>query len=240
MRDLPAAGRLAAWGSAALRGDCSLDDAADAVAGPDDAAHRVAGLPGEPVPVTLAYALGRLRALGATGLRLVLPRPGDPGGLPGPPPFTTAAVAAGAAVVAVGADLGLLPAARGSWQAYAVAQDRRTPMSVRDAERALGTAVRDAAEVLANLEVARWDPAAADVLAGRSQPIPSPLPPGTEPAAHALLAQALRLAAVAEVAGSGDGAALTSSVMTARLQALRDLEDAARRAVEAACSPRVG
>ena len=236
MRDLPEAGRLAAWGAAALRGDCSLDDAADAVPGPADPGHRVAGLPGEPGPVTLAYALGRLRALGATGLRLVLPRPGDPSGLPGPPPFTAAAVECGAAVVAVGADLAVLPNGRASWRAYAVDQDRRTPLSVRDAERALGAAVREATEVLADLDVARWDPAAAEVLAARSTAAPSPLPPGTDPAAHALLARALRLAAVAELAQTGEGAAVTASAMTARRRALRDLADAARHAVEAACS----
>ena len=84
VEDLLPAGRLAAWGSAALTGAASPDEAADAVAGPVDPGHRVTDLPGEDGPVTLPYALVRIRSLGASGLRLVLPRPGDVSGLPGP------------------------------------------------------------------------------------------------------------------------------------------------------------
>jgi len=237
VHELPGAGRLAAWGTAALTGACSLDEAADAVTGPHDAAHRVLGLPGEGTPVTLAYALGRLRFLGAAALRLVLTRPGDPSGLPGPKAFTEGAVAGGAAVVAVGAEIGLLPAARGDWQTYVVEPDRRTPLSIHDAERALGAVVRDAAEVLAALDVARWDPAAADVISRGTRAASSPLPPSAPPAAHALLARSLRLASVLEVAQASEGAAVSGTAMTARRQVLRDLDTAVRRAVEAACSP---
>ena len=80
MHELTSAARLSAWGSAALEGAVSLDDAADVIAGSDRAAHRVFGLDGEDGGVNVAYALGRLRADGAHGLRLVLPRPGDIGG----------------------------------------------------------------------------------------------------------------------------------------------------------------
>lgn len=239
MHELPSAGRLAAWGSAALAGTCSLDEAADAVTGPHDVGHRVLGLPGEDGPVTLAYAFGRLRALGATALRLVLTRPGDPSGLPGPKVFTEAAVARGCAVVAADAQIGLLPAARATWQTYVVEPDRATPLSINDAERALSTVVRDAAEVLATLDVARWDPAAAEVISRSSRATRSPLPPSAPPGAHALLAQALRLAGVLEVAQASEGAAVSGTTVTARRQVLRDLDTAVRRAVEAACSPRI-
>lgn len=241
MQQLSAAGRLAAWGSAALAGACSLDDAVDAVTGPDDPGHRVLGLPGEDDAVTLAYALGRLRRLGATGLRLVLPRPGDASGLPGPKPFTDVAVERGEAVVSVGAMVALLPAGRASWQAYAVAADPRTPPTLREAQRELEAAVREAASALASLDVARWDPAAAEVLTGRSRALRSPLPAHAGPDAHALLAQAMRLAAVAELAQGSDGGAISASTMTSRREALRGLADAARHAVEAASSaPPIG
>lgn len=238
MRELPGAGRLAAWGSAALRGAVSLDDAADAVAGGHDAAHRLAGLPGEEAPVSLAYGLGRLRALGATGLRLVLPRPGDAAGLPGPAAFTQAAVSCGAAVVAEGADLALLPAGRGMWQAYAVERDLRTPLSLRDAERGLAAVIRESAAVLATLDVARWDPAAAAVV-GRPARHTS-LPPTAAPHAHAVLAQALRVAGIVEIARDTEGGSVTTREMTARSDVLRDLDTAARRALEAACRPTPG
>lgn len=232
--ELPAAARLASWGSAALVGRCSPDDAAASVHAADDPPHRVTGLPGEPGAVSVAYALGRLRALGATGLRLVLPRPGDVSALPGPARFNTAALEAGAAVLAVGADLGLLPAGRAQWQSYAVGTLRPTPRSLRDADRELTSAVRRAAEELAALDVARWDPAAAGLLGG---PVgASPLPRTAPAPAHALLAKAQRLVAVAEVALASDGGALQASAMARRRTALGDLADAARRAIEAACS----
>ena len=240
MQELTAAGRLAAWGTAALAGRVSPDEAADAVAGPRDAGHRVAGLPGEAGPVTLAYALGRLRSLGVTGLRLVLPRPGDVSGLPGPPAFNAAAVEHGEAVVVVGGSpLGLLPEGRGGWQAHQVEPDGRTPLSLHDADRDLTRATREAAELLARLDVARWDPAVAEVLTGRSRSRPSALPQDAPAQAHQVLDRAMRLALIVELAGRSEGAAVSTSEMQARTQVLRDLDAAARRAVEAACSPAV-
>lgn len=235
--DLHPAGRLAAWGSAAVTGAASPDEAADAVAGPHDPVHRVAGLPGEDAPVTLPYALARLRALGVTGLRLVLPRPGDVSGLPGPADVNAAALAAGAAVVtAGGCHLALVPDGRSSWAAHHTAPDPRARPTVREAERALGSAVRDAAAELGRLDVARWDPAAAQVLTGRGASGRTSLPYSADAAAHALLAQGLRLARLVEVALATDGAAVSGGEATARRQVLRDLGDAARHAVEAACS----
>ena len=61
------------------------------------------GCPGEAAPVGLTLALGRLRALGATGLRVALPVPGHPLGLSGPPEFNARALEAEEAVVATGA-----------------------------------------------------------------------------------------------------------------------------------------
>jgi hypothetical protein len=237
VHDLLPAGRLAAWGSAALAGAVSPDEAADAVTGPHDPGHRVSGLPGEDAPVTLPYALVRLRALGATGLRLVLPRPGDVSGLPGPADLNAAALAAGAAVVAAGGcHLALVPGGRATWAAHAASPDGRSRPTVREAERALGAAVRDAAAELARLDVARWDPAAAEVVHGRPASGRTPLPASADPAAHALLTQAMRIARLVEVATASDGAAVTGSESTARALVLRDLGDAARHAVEAACS----
>ena len=58
--------------------------------------------------------------------------------------------------------------------------------------------------------------------------------------AQAIAAQvidtALRLLAIVEVARADDGAAVSASEMAARREVLREIETAARRAVEAACS----
>jgi len=241
MHELSAAGRLAAWGGAALAGTVSPDEAADQVTGAHDPAHRVLGLPDEPVPVNLPYALARLRSLGATGLRLVLPRPGDVTGLPGPPAFNERAVARGEAVLTVGGSpLGLLGEGRGTWSVVPVGTDRRTPMSVADASRELDAAMRESTALLLRLDVARWEPAAAEVLAARSRSVRAELPMSVDQRAHLLLSQAQRIAAVVELARGGDGTAVTAEEMASRAGVLRDLDRAARRAVEAACSAPVG
>ena len=239
MHDLPSAGRLAAWGSAALAGAVSPDEAADAVAGRDDPAHRVTGIPGEEQPVVLSYALARLRSLGATGLRLVLPRPGDVNGLPGPPDFNRAALDAGAAVLTTGTcRVGLIPTGRCAWSALPVSEGRPPTETVRTAELDLARAVREATDLLTRLDVARWDPAADALGSGHSAT--RALPSSADTAAHRLLAQALRISAVVEVARGSQGAAASGGQIVSRDQALRALDDAVRRAIEAACSPPLG
>lgn len=116
----PRSGRLAAWGNALLAGFVAPDDAALAIVG-EDAVHRVEGLPGESAPVGLTLALGRLRTLGATGLRVALPAPGHPLGLSGPPEFNARALDAEEAVVCEGAALGLVP------EVYEAGPMRRRP-----------------------------------------------------------------------------------------------------------------
>ena len=242
MPDLPAAARLAAWGTAALAGGVSLDEAADRVAGADDAPHRVFGVPGEPNGVNVAYTLGRLRALGVTSLRLVLPRPGDATGLPGPPAFNERAVSHGAAVLTHGGTtLGILDETRGAWTAHEVAADPRTPLGLRDAERELLRVTREATEVLMRLDVARWEPAAAEVLAHQSnRATRPPLPPSFPPDAVMVLTHAQRIAMIVDAARASDGAAVTAAEARARADVLRELDAAARRGIEAACRGAVG
>jgi hypothetical protein len=238
VRELSTAGRLAAWGTAALAGEVSPDDAADQVCGSHDAAHRVLGLPDEPQPVNLPYALGRLRALGATGLRLVLPVPGDAAGLPGPADFNQRAISRGEAVVTTGrARLGLLSESRGAWSAHPVGDAGRAVLPLPDAARDLTRVMQEATELLVRLDLTRWEPAAAGVLAERSRAVRPELPMSADVQAQHVLHQALRIARIVELARAGDGAALTAAEMTARTEVLRDLDTAARRAVEAACSP---
>jgi hypothetical protein len=235
--DLPAPARLVAWGNACLNGAVSPDEAAERVTGPTDATHRVFGLPGETGGVSMTYALARLGALGVTSMRLALPRPGDVSGLPGPPAFNERALASGAAALAAGpAPLGLLDETRGAWTVHQVAQDVRTPVALADADRDLQRVMRTATALLMQLDVARWQPAAADVLAHQSRTSRSPLPARADPRAAKVLDTALRLLSIVEVARADDGAAVSAAEMAARREILRDIETAARRAVEAACS----
>jgi hypothetical protein len=245
MHELTPAARLSAWGSAALEGTVSLDDAADVIAGSGGTAHRFFGLVGEEGGVNIAYALGRLRADGAHGLRLVLPRPGDIAGLPGPATFNDQALSRGEAVLTVGGPPrgvlgGLSGGARGAWTVQDVSPDDRTPLSLRDAEWSLNRQMREATAVLMQLDIARWEPVAAEVLQHQaSNATPASLPPSSPARAHHILECALRMLTIVEVARQSDGGAVTSVEADARRQVLRDLDTAARRGLEAACSAAV-
>ena len=237
MPDLPAAARLVAWGNACLTGAVSPDEAAERVTGPTDVTCRVFGLPSETGGVSMTYALARLRALGVTSMRLALPRPGDVSGLPGPPAFNERALATGSAALTAGpTPLGLLDESRGAWTVHHVAQDVRTPLLLADAERDLHHVMRSATARLVHLDVARWQPAAAEVLAHQAKAARSPLPSTASPRAAQVLETSLRLLSIVEVARADDGAAVSAVEMASRREALRDIETAARRALEAACS----
>ncbi|WP_155054104.1 hypothetical protein [Streptomyces blattellae] len=167
----PRSGRLAAWGNALLAGLVSPDDAVLAIVG-EDAVHRVEGLPGEAAPVGLTLALGRLRALGVTGLRIALPQPGHPLGLSGPPEFNARALEAEEAVICYGAALGLVPEVYEAgpdgdvhvevvWHCLAVREAPPADVpSLGEAERELAEALREATEVLSRLDVAGSGPVA--------------------------------------------------------------------------------
>ncbi|MEV6808537.1 hypothetical protein [Streptomyces sp. NPDC051132] len=167
----PRSGRLAAWGNALLAGLVSPDDAVLAIVD-EDAVHRVDGLPGETAPVGLTLALGRLRTLGVTGLRVALPAPGHPLGLSGPPEFNARALEAGEAVVCHGAAFGLVPEvyeagpegdvhAEVVWRVLPVREAPPADVpSLGEAERELAEALREATEVLSKLDVAASGPVA--------------------------------------------------------------------------------
>ncbi|MFC5722430.1 hypothetical protein ACFP1Z_19880 [Streptomyces gamaensis] len=248
-------GRFTAWGNALIAGFAAPDDAAHHITG-SDAVHRVTGLPGESGPVGLTLALGRLRALGATGLRLALPVPGHPLGLSGPPEFNARALEAGEAVVASGAALGLVPEvaeygpegdvhAEVQWRCLAVrdAPPADVP-SLGEAERELAEALREATEVLARLDVAGSGPvaqAALEAYRARAERGRELLAPGYPPRAARVLELAQRVGALVAIAhrpgdggGREHGAAVSASQIAARAEALRPVERTARRAEVAA------
>jgi hypothetical protein len=245
----PRSGLLAAWGNALLAGFVSPDDAALAVVG-DDALHRVDGLPGETGPVGLTLALGRLRTHGVTGYRVALPAPGHPLGLSGPPEFNARALEAEEAVVAAGAPYGLVP------EVYAVGPEgdrhvevvwhclpvREAPPadvpSLGEAERELAEALREATDVLSQLDVAASGPvaeAAVDAYRARAERRREVLAPGYPPRAVRVLELAQRVGLLVSLAQEhGHGGAVSASEMAARSAALRPVERVARRAQVAA------
>ncbi|MFD7082731.1 hypothetical protein ACFYXV_28125 [Streptomyces sp. NPDC002181] len=246
----PRSGRLAAWGNALLAGLVSPDEAVLSIVG-EDAVHRVEGLPGESGPVGLTLALGRLRALGVSGLRVALPAPGHPLGLSGPPEFNARALEAEEAVVAVGAALGLVPevAEAGpapgdlhvsvTWHCLPVREAPPADVpSLGEAERELAEALREATVVLTRLDVAGSGPVAEAALSAyraRADAGREVLAPGYPPRAVRVLALAQRVDLLVSLAYEhGPGGAVAASEMAARAEALRPVERVARRALVAA------
>lgn len=249
MESLPRSVRLAAWTTAWFRGDSSIDDVMDRVRGIDDEPHDVEGAPiGSPVP--LAGALRALRDAGASGAAVALPRPGDPHGLAGPRALVEAAVAAGEAVLAVGAPYAMVP----NITAFGPAGDQgqlvrwgwhdAVPSGPGDdiatAERALSTALLRANSTLVELNIAAWRPEVAQLLEDvRTGKNAAPLPISYSGPAQALAARAARLWAVTDFALS-DRSAAAAGVVAARRAALLPLERAARHALVAACNSLAG
>ncbi|MET7766123.1 hypothetical protein [Streptomyces sp. NPDC005336] len=254
MLDEPRSGRLASWGNALLAGLVSPDEAALRIAG-EDASHRVAGLPGESGPVGLTLALGRLRALGAKGLRVALPIAGHPLGLSGPPEFNARALDAGEAVIGTGVALGLVPGVSAVgpdgdqhievvWHCLAVREAPPADVpSLSEAERELAEALREATEVLSRLNVAGAGPvaqAALEAYRARAERGREVLAPGYPPRAIRVLELAQRVGALIGIAyaAGGDGlehgAAVSASEIAARAEALRPVERTSRRAQVAA------
>jgi hypothetical protein len=245
MHSEPRSGRLASWGNALLAGLASPDDAALAVVG-DDAVHRVEGLPGEPGPVALTLAFGRLRTLGVSGFRVALPAPGHPLGLSGPPEFNARALEATEAVIAAGAPYGLVPEVTSAgpdgdvhvevvWHCLGVREAPPTDVpSLGEAERELAEALRDATEVLSNLDVAASGPvadAAVEAYRARAERSRDLLAPGYPPRAARVLELAQRVGLLVSLAQEhGHGGAVSASEMAARVAALRPVERVARRA----------
>ena len=240
--------RLVAWVRSWRAGLVPYDEVADEVAGDEE--HLVADAPGTWTDVTLREGLTAFSKLTPDQIRLVLPAPGDPRGLPGPGPFTGAALIAGEAVVA--GELGLVPEVRthtsGSgvtfetvlWRCYALPASPapHVPVAVSEAESELNLVLAEATNTLARLDIAQWRPELAGALAAIRRPdSANELPPGFDPRARRLFARANILDRVLALAEEvAPGGAVTNYEAQARDAALRPLAAACRGALAAACN----
>lgn len=255
--EVPRSARLAAWGTAALRGECAWTDAVRAVVR-DDEPHTVdteqvqgAVLPSEGSDGVFRL-LRFLHHSAADTLRVVLPAPGDVLGLPGPPAFNEEAAVAGECVLVDFGPrtpgYGLVPTIEAFGSAYEVGHlvtwtlTHTNPLRVTDvgslaeADRALKEALGEAIETLATLDVARWREDAADRIAAVREGVlaPNSLPRGAPPRAVQVLSSAARIRAIVALAVEDDGAAISGHEAQRRAQALRGLDAVARRGIVAA------
>lgn len=263
--ELPRSVRLAAWGTAALAGAVPIPAAVAAVTG-DDEPHGVElatperGLSetrpdGVPGPDGLAGLLVAWRAAGVTGLRVVLPVPGDVLGLPGPAAFNRLALQAEECVLTAappgGPAWGAVPVVtefgsrwepgrQVTWAVQAVTPRPATDGgTLAEAERALREALAEATHVLDRLDVASWRDDAGARIAGLRQGEGLPagaLPPSAPARSVRVLGTALNLRAIVALATEDDGGAVTGYAATARRDALRSLDTASRRATAAAAN----
>jgi hypothetical protein len=233
--------RLAWWGTAWLRGHVVADHLIDAVVD-QDATHLVMFPGSDPEP--LITGLGRLRADGADAFGAALPAEGDPVGLGGPADFNAAAFDAGEAVVALDAAgfglRGLVPARVGAAVTWSVmAAERRQLPDVGEADRALRSALPEAADALASLDVARWRPEVADRLMNLRHRPRAVAPQGVPQRCVELAERARQALEIVALALEDDGAAQSAAEAGVRREALLPLGRAARRALVAAASPEV-
>ncbi|GAB3810055.1 hypothetical protein GCM10027605_47070 [Micromonospora zhanjiangensis] len=240
--------RFVTWVRAWRAGLVPYDEVAEQIAGDEE--HLVADAPGTWTDVPLREALPTLSKITPDDVRLSLPAPGDPRGLPGPGPFAGAALLAGEAVLA--GDLGLVPEVRshtsGSgdtfetvlWTVYPLPERRGAYLDpgAAEAEAELATALAEATAALTRLDVAAWRPELAGALAALRRPDGSTdLPPGFDPRARRLFARASVLDQVLALAEhAAPGGAVNTYEAQQRDAALRPLTAACRRALVAACN----
>jgi hypothetical protein len=248
----PRSALLACWTTAWLAAEASLEEAVERITAHDEA-HTVADLWVSDLDVE--QGLARLRAEGVVTVRLVLPVPGDPLGLPGPGPFTQDALAAGEGVLALRADgsgWGMVPGinSHGSeldgtvttvrWQAYPVSAIGPDPGPfLHEAEHDLVLGLADATRALVDLDVARWNPDVADALsdlrrAARRGISDDELPQSWPTRARDVLVRTRQLATLVQLADHDPGGAIDARESEARAVVLRDLARVVRRARVAA------
>jgi hypothetical protein len=242
---------LAAWARAWRAGLVSFDEVLDELHAVNPGDEHLVRWPDD-LQTPLANALTTFSRLSPDGVRLVLPAAGDPRGLPGPGPFSSAALVAGEGVV-LGSS-GLVPEpppepgrhngvpleaadrwAGTHWVAYPL-PDPALPaeqLTLSEADHDLTMALTEAIGALRTLDVARLPPGLARGLAAlRGEGSGGPtLPAGYGARARRLSARASTIAGVLALAAADPpGAAVTAHETAARDAALRPLATAVRRA----------
>jgi hypothetical protein len=240
--------RFTAWARAWRAGIVAYDEIADEIAGDEE--HVVTDVPGRWTDQTLRESLSILSKVHPDEIRLVLPAAGDPIGLPGPGPFTGAALLAEEGVIA--GRIGFVPDVRevtsGSgdvfttvaWQVFELPAPPAGPPGpgAAEAEADLNAVLAEVTVALTRLDIAQWRPELAGAIAALRRPDNgTELPPGFGARARRLFARASVLDRVLALADeNAPGGAINSYEARMRDDVLRPLATACRRALVAACN----
>jgi hypothetical protein len=251
---------FAVWSSSWLHGAAAADDVLDALGNWGSAQEFVAGdarsaelftLPlTDEIPAKPAHMLGSLRANKISAAHLLLPVPGDARGLAGGGPFTAAALDAGEAVLLLDDTRthrhGMVPRqiATGLFRWTMFTPDAEIVdgyLAFKEAEHELTTVVREGAETLRLLDVARDRPEARLELAAHLRSLPDlTWPTGTPGTALRVLQRTSEISAILTLAAADEpGGAASASSAQLRSNTLRALDNAVREARRAAVNEAV-
>jgi hypothetical protein len=248
---------IRAWRSGLVSYDQVLDEAGQIGSKSDEKVEHLVQTPDGSVQ-PLADALRALSGLDPADVRVVLPAPGDPRGLPGPGPFSSAALLAGEGVVL--GDAGWVPTVAGygpggvpdpdrwagvGWAQHPLATPDGLPplhraspdfLSVAEADHDLTLALAEATDAFRELSELRGQlprQIARGLGSLRADGAGPVLPPGYGPRARRLASRASTVAGILTLADGAGTVPVTVQDASARGAALRPLATAARRALAA-------
>ncbi len=237
---------LAAWANSWIDGSCSGDDITHALEQFGPQRFLAPGSEGT-APTGLLVGLSDLGLRPGNGkarLRVVLPTPGDPSGLPGPPAVNREAIAAGQAIVADDEGVTFLPLFSElvtTWTAFATPAAAAPTMAIRpeQAAAAVKRALLDATAQLADLDLAAGRDDVAELLMElnirmKRVKLPASLPGAAQHTIHS----AAQILGIAEIALAAAKPALTTNLERQRHSVLTELATTARHCLAAAVSPR--
>ncbi|MGH3446155.1 MAG: hypothetical protein ACRDQA_08155 [Nocardioidaceae bacterium] len=234
---VPSAARVACWLNAWIAQRASADAVIAGLVGGDGEVEFAGVSPGS--RLAPALFLGELKHRDVRRVSATLPSPGNLVGLGGPPEFNASAIEAGSGVVLEGAGMGLVPHHLGEvtrWSACSATPPTYLP-DVATADRELRATLLEAADALAELDVASWSPDAADAVLNLRAPakLDTELPLASSQASG-LIARALRAREIVTQAQRDDGGAVSASQVAFRRELLAPLHRAACAGVVAAAS----
>ena len=240
------AASFVAWTRAHLAGTATAEQVERAVRGMDESVE-VRSETGQLLTITNALSVWVAEGWGAPSL--ALPVPGDPRGLAGPGPSTVAALEAREAVVS--ARMVLVPTVEAygnaiegfttlsTWQLFALeaAHVALPRPGVREADRDLRAAMLEAVEALSRQTQSQWSPELAEAVADirtlrkDGEPFASSLPTLYSPAARELVARAMVIQRIVELADPSTSprelALLAGAVRNAVCAGINEDEEAA-------------